>query len=94
MFWSGKWLTHGARPALFTPIAQGAVEFKAAARTNSQAGYLCEKSNEKIRPIGQIGPIRTYEEIATSALLGGSYFASASTFAVFASSALVSSRHV
>ena len=31
------WVTNGARPALLTPIAQSAVEFEAAARTNSQA---------------------------------------------------------
>jgi len=76
--WFRERLTDGASATFFATTAQCAVKFETAARTSSQA--FTSKKN------------RTYE-IATSARLGRSYEASASTFAVFASD-LVSSRHV
>ena len=79
MFGFRERFTNSASTTLLTTHGQSAVEFEAAARTDSQA-FTSKNSN------------KTYE-IATSARFGRSYEAFWSTFSVFASD-LVSSRHV
>jgi hypothetical protein len=97
VFRSRKWVTNGARATLLTAPAQSTVEFKAAARTDSQA-VTSVKSNmtQQVKK----GPSGTYQ-LGLVTNLGSArrspacaYEASLSTFAVFAASALVNSRHV
>jgi hypothetical protein len=90
--WSGERFTDSACATLFTTVAQCAVEFEPAARTNSQISYprVINMSHKSYRTY-QLGFVANLASGRRSS--GFEYEASASTFSVFAS-AFSSSRHV